>query len=787
MIGSRFSCNPGGGIVANQSDIYVEGEVVFAENTAITGGAIHLACNQLTGMVSRLFLLPDSEISILNNSANFGGGISANEQCSEDLWCFFQLTFMTNSNLSNNINDSVKITLINNLAATAGDSLFGGPIDDCYILTDDPSSPATADISFFHEIFNLSGQPYTSSVASYPYRVCFCMGRSPEDYCLTTVSLSVFRGEQFHVSAIISGRTRGAYSASVRTRTTSSAELGPLQAVQQLDRTCGNLNYSLRTSNSHAELQLSVERIYDFKDSPTVINVTLLPCPFGFEEVGDPPRCDCLKHLSSVAGVTCNVNTQTVSRPGNIWIGNYSGGVVAHLNCPFDYCKQQNSISLKRQDEQCAFNRSGILCGKCEHGLGIALGTSKCLSCSDLYLFIFIPVALVGLALLVLLLKSNLTVSVGSINGLIFYANIIQANKVTFFPQDSHAFVQVMSVFISWVNLDLGIETCFYKRMDAYAKAWLQFVFPVYVWIVILLLVYTSRYSVTVSRITGSNAVPVLATLLLLSYSKLLRTLITAISPISITDKDGKTELLWLADGNVPYLTWPHAALFSMALIAVLVYIIPLTLLVLFGPRLQSWSNWTLFVWVHKLKPLLDAYQGPYKDKYRYWTGIMLVIRLIMFTVFSANSLGDPKLNLLCVSLILMILLVILWNIGIIYKKYMIHLLEVFYILNLAAFSIITLYFKGSNASQQSQQQLVCTMVGCAFFVFLFIMIWHLYTSITRVHCLRSLLTSCYHQLRQLHGPTEPTAERPSPPQVNPQPTTSVIDMNVLRESLLTQ
>lgn len=181
--------------------------------------------------------------------------------------------------------------------------------------------------------------------------------------------------------------------------------LDPLQSVQQLVRSCGNLTHSLRMSGSHAQLYLLVETIENLFESPTVINIVLLPCPLGFQEVGDPPTCSCLTWLSVVPGVTCDINTQSIHRPRNVWIGNYSGELVAHRNCPFDFCKAANSITLYRQYEQCALNRSGILCGMCNQGLSLALGSSKCLPCSNVYLIIVIPVGLVGLALLFLLLK----------------------------------------------------------------------------------------------------------------------------------------------------------------------------------------------------------------------------------------------------------------------------------------------------------------------------------------------------------------------------------------------
>ena len=39
-----------------------------------------------------------------------------------------------------------------------------------------------------------------------------------------------------------------------------------------------------------------------------------------------------------------------------------------------------------------------------------------------------------------------------------------------------------ITVFISWLNLDLGIDTCCsVLGMDSYIKTWLQLAFPAYV------------------------------------------------------------------------------------------------------------------------------------------------------------------------------------------------------------------------------------------------------------------------------------------------------------------
>ena len=157
----------------------------------------------------------------------------------------------------------------------------------------------------------------------------------------------------------------------------------------------------------------------------------------------------------------------------------------------------------------------------------LVLGSSKCLQCSNLHIWLIIPFALAGVALVLLLLVCRLTVAAGTINGLIFYANIVTVNRAIFFPPNQ---TNILTVFIAWLNLDLGIETCFFDGMDEYVRSWLQFVFPLYVWTLVGLIIVSSEYSPRIARLFGSNPVAVLATLFLLSYSKLLRTIIATFS-----------------------------------------------------------------------------------------------------------------------------------------------------------------------------------------------------------------------------------------------------------------
>ena len=147
------------------------------------------------------------------------------------------------------------------------------------------------------------------------------------------------------------------------------------------------------------------------------------------------------------AGIECDLQMLKIKRRSPFWVSatfthlslQDHSGVIVHNHCPFDYCITTDGIAqpldLLYPDQQCAFNRSGILCGACQTNFSHMLGTSKCKQCTVPWIALIVPlVAIAGGILVVGLMLLNLTVSAGTLNGLIFYANILRANHAVFFP-----------------------------------------------------------------------------------------------------------------------------------------------------------------------------------------------------------------------------------------------------------------------------------------------------------------------------------------------------------------
>ena len=660
---TTFDNNIGHCIRLISSSITLQGHVQFYNNTAYAGAALLLDCHLDSLRPSFLVIHPYTTVTIANNTAlYYGGGLAVNPVCNYSNLCFFQ----TSSPVS------TVVDFYDNKALVSANSIVGPPVTQCV-----SQSGQMEGIAAFTALFKVEGgyssdQVVLSAVSS----ICFC--DEGEFSCKTVLDVNIWPGEEFTVQAMTTGELNDTSSSFIRASLTNIegtiSELGnsKLQETQELKRSCDLLTYSVVTSAERAQIKLQIDSTPSAL--PSFVNIVIQKCPLGFQIGIHQESCACSKYLTSqIQEIICDILTREIAVPGKVWVGNYSGRLTVHRYCPLDYCSPEpHSVDLQRQHLQCTSNRSGVLCGGCQTGLSLGLGTARCLdNCSNYYLLLVFPFALAGLALVFILLKCNFTVSVGTINGLIFYANIVHVNRTVFFPQNEHLFfTKMFVVFVAWLNLDLGVEACFCRDMTAYVNTWLQFAFPIYIWVLVLIMIYTSRYSVTASKIIGRNAVSVLPTLFLLSYAKLLRTVIAIVSSTSLGDEDGRSHLLWLMDGNVDYFSAPHAVLFFTALLAVLLYILPLTLLTLLAPCLQARTNHRMMRWVVRIKPLLDAYQGPYKDKYRHWTGVMLLSRLILFVVHSSNTLGNPNINVFAVSMSVITIHLYQIYIGKLYKNW---------------------------------------------------------------------------------------------------------------------
>ena len=109
-------------------------------------------------------------------------------------------------------------------------------------------------------------------------------------------------------------------------------------------------------------------------------------------------------------------------------------------------------------------------------------------------------------------------------------------------------------------------------------------------------------------------------TIVLLSFTKLLRTVTAVLSSTTSQYPDGQ-RVVWLYDGNYRYAEKGHLALFLFSLLFLLTIGFPYALLILTVQVFRLYSGYWFLRWVNKLMPIFDTYLGPYKPKQGYWTG----------------------------------------------------------------------------------------------------------------------------------------------------------------------
>ena len=162
-----------------------------------------------------------------------------------------------------------------------------------------------------------------------------------------------------------------------------------------------------------------------------------------------------------------------------------------------------------------------------------------------------VAIVCAGIFLVAFLLALNLIVATGTINGLIFYANIVGANDKVLFHFTTP---NLVTVFLSWLNLELGFDTCFFEGMDTYWKTWLQLLFSTYVILLVTVVIIVSEHSTRFARLLGKkNPVATLATLILLSYVKSLKVIITSLSFTHLDYPNKIRKTVWLPNGKIDY------------------------------------------------------------------------------------------------------------------------------------------------------------------------------------------------------------------------------------------
>ena len=511
----------GGGIMTVSSNIKVKLDasneiLIFEDNHACKGGGLYFEMSSSLVILKSDAKTTHSEIvTFHNNSASYGGAIYVSDDgmCSlttlDD--CPFQALAMYSPMLvEDDITDTRCKNVLHfndNMATSSGEDLFGGLLDRCKVsMFAEPNvNNVNMDYSFSNGTVITNGYEYLMSISnivgehisSEPIRVCFCREGSGQPDCdYQPPPIIVKKGQQRSITLSLSvvDQIHKPLKEAIIISQFESGNYLCQNYIQNTDGSCTKLDFGVDSDNTTEVLIISVGegpcKDTEKSQARVTLNYQCNNCPIGFEidENIDSCHCDCdsqlWPHFTNCSGYL-------LVRDSNVWVTYINESedsshyqYLIHPYCPYNYCHDSDAvikINLSQPngaDAQCVSNRAGLICGRCARGFSLSFGSSRCVTCPRLWPLITVGIIIGsiigGITLVALLLILNLTVATGTLNGIILYANIVSSNSSTFFPPTVSIFI---TFFISWLNLEAGLDSCFFEGLDAYWKTLLQLVY----------------------------------------------------------------------------------------------------------------------------------------------------------------------------------------------------------------------------------------------------------------------------------------------------------------------
>ena len=652
----NFSNNFGSVITLIDSVATLEGVLLFSNNSGYNGPAMKLFST------SYLLLHDGLRANFTGNRAQaHGGAIYADLD--------HQCTFQVKNSSSMNIN----MYFIDNTASQAGSSIYSTNIYNCSMkneyLNYNHLNPIYNRI--FHFIPGANNRLLNISTRPNSVERCFENG-SLIGYPGRTVSFSLAAID------VIDHKVFGSVSIDIVYRDSKKgytslnnwyiSKIDREQFIDELN--CTNVSITLfqksenRLNPNTANLLFN----YDLKSS---IMIELHNCPPGFDLDPEYDKCICSITVTEFAQHVmykpeCDIQSGTISRAliggatwpwaGVIEINKksvFAISVSCHRFCNlykgYNYfiINDRTNVTyitnskdnLSDRYPLCPTNRGGPLCSRCIKGTSVVLGPDDCKHCSDQWLWTIALYIALGPLLIYLMSTLKLTLTSGTLNGIIFCAQVSAEFKTgsgkIYKHGTSERFLYVYINFGAWcvsvLNLGLGVHVpiCLYAEMDEFVKRCVQLLFPLYLLTIVVFLILASHYSVSLSNCISPWSVQVLVTVIHLSFAGICETVIDVFTPTYIyVEGRNKPLRVWYSDGTVEYGKGKHLCLMIGISVVAAILILPYITLLIGGRFLMRCRKFNKY-----LRPLHEAIHAPYKDKQQHWFGARLLLVILTYVL----------------------------------------------------------------------------------------------------------------------------------------------------------
>ena len=417
---------------------------------------------------------------------------------------------------------------------------------------------------------------------------------------------------------------------------------GPNEVLISCDQLKGiniTSNHSLTKSKNFSMNVTLIALNANWKHLSVSLIIDLSPCHPGFWQYPNSLKCECYNDNDIVF---CSDGSSMIKR--GYWFGNVTGKPTVAF-CPINYCNftccetSNGYYQLSPvRDNQCRSHRSGIACGSCEEGYALSFDSIECLDlneCTTGQTILVIALILLYWIVIIVAVFSlmRFEVKIGYFYVIAYYYSIIDLilTQNWYLSSVLNTTINVISSTAKIIPQFLG-KFCFIRNMSGIDQQFIHYMHPVAVSLFIVMISVLARRSRRLSSFISKGIIHVICYLLLLSYSSVATTSLLLMRPLIFHDVD---KVYTYVSPDIEYLHGRHLAYAIVAMLFGIIIVVGLPLLLGLEPFLNSKINFV------KIKPLLDQFQGCYKDKYRCFAAYYMICRITIITIIIANSFND--------------------------------------------------------------------------------------------------------------------------------------------------
>ena len=449
--------------------------------------------------------------------------------------------------------------------------------------------------------------------------------------------------------------------------------------------TMSNISMTLTSHDGH---------LSDLKTISVELIIELSPCHPGFYYDNTAKMCICYYDDDII---TCSDSTSLIRR--GYWFGEVNDKstvtVCPNNYCNFTCCEATNGfyeLSPVRMN-QCSSHRSGTACGSCEESYTLSFDSVECVSidqCTTGQTVMVVTLSMIYWIVIVILvfIMTYYHVGIGYLYAITYYYSAVDILLSQNLYQSKGLFTTVttLSSLVKITPQFLG-QLCLVKNMSGIDQQFIHYTHPLAVSVIIVIICQSARVSHKFSSFISRGIIRTVCFLLLLSYTSVATTSLLLLRSLTFDNVD---KVYTYLSPDIEYCHGRHLPYFIVAMLCTLVIVIGLPLVLLLEPFLNKKINFT------RMKPLLDQFQGCYKDKYRCFAAYYMICRLVIIVIIIAFPSNNDLSQFLLIfsSGVLAVVVIIL-------KPYQHKILNIFDGLILQLVVLATLIPLAHNVSQQ--------------------------------------------------------------------------------------